>query len=57
MIKKYLSPILIIIAMAIHILNFDFSTGVTSKEFLFFAISIVIMIIAIVLLIRKSHKA
>lgn len=57
MIKRNLPSVLIIVAMILNILSFDFSTELKSKTFLLFAASILVMIIAIVLIIKKESKA
>jgi hypothetical protein len=56
MIKRNLPSLLIITAMILNILNFDFSAELKSKTFLLFSASIVIMIFAIVLIIKKESK-
>jgi hypothetical protein len=56
MTKRNLSALLIIIAMLLNILNFDFSSEKNSKAFILFILSIIVLISAIVLIFKKESK-
>jgi hypothetical protein len=56
MIKRNLSSVLIIIAMFLNILNFDFSNGIESKKFWLFLIALIILVASVVLIFITESK-
>jgi len=56
MIKRNLSSVLILIAMFLNILNFDFSNGIESKKFWLFLIALIILVASVVLIFITESK-